>query len=470
MDPSRTSQVKHLFDVEKLSMRQIGALLHMCPRTVSRILAGRERKRRSYPPSPLVPFVRLIEEWHRQYPSLQASQIQDRLEAYGYTGSYRSVCRFTEHFRKKRSQAYHELEFLPGEVAQVDWMEATLPFGKVYGFVFVLAWSRYLVLKFYPHASMEFFLDGHVEAYREIKGVARSNWYDNLKSVVIRRKPELSFNAQFLDMARHFGFSIHACNPGRGNEKGRVERAIRDIRSFVETNDFADRTDLNRKAAIWRKERNGRIHRTTGKAPGAALAEEPLVPLPALPYKPYRLVPALVSTTAFVSFETNRYSVPVACAGHPATILAYPDHLEVLVGDRKVAHHVRSFARNQKVEHPSHREALLERTPNGKYERILKLISGMGKEMATLFARAQAEGEDPQAIAYGLFRLLRSCSREMLLSAVREALSVGSHRLRFIESLLLPQGRNDVAVYPQNAALLDIAYQRRELTEYDDTQ
>jgi hypothetical protein len=271
-------------------------------------------------------------------------------------------------------------------------------------------------------------------------------------------------------MARHFGFSIHACNPGRGNEKGRVERVIRDLRSFVETNDFTDIMDLNRKGGAWRKERNGRVHRATGTAPLEALSEEPLLPLPALPYKPYRLVPASVSSTAFVSFETNRYSVPVDYAGHPATILAYPDHLEVLVGERKAVHHVRSFARNQKIEHPSHRETLLARTPNGKCERILKLMSGMGKELATLLARAEAEGEDPYAIAYGLFKLLKGCSKEMLLSAVREAHSLGSYRLSSIESLLCPRRREDVVVYPQNASLLDITYQRRELTEYDDAQ
>jgi hypothetical protein len=37
---------------------------------------------------------------------------------------------------------------------------------------------------------MEFFLDGHIEAYKEIEGEARENWYDNLKSVVIRRRPD----------------------------------------------------------------------------------------------------------------------------------------------------------------------------------------------------------------------------------------------------------------------------------------
>ena len=193
-------------------------------------------------------------------------------------------------------------------------------------------------------------------------------------------------------------------------------------------------------------------------------------PLPALPYKPYRLVSASVSATAFVSFETNRYSVPNDYASSQATILAYPEHLEVLVNDRKVAHHPRSFARNQKIEHPSHRETLLSRTPNGKYERILKLMSGMAKEMALFLIRAEGEGEDPYAVAYGLFKLLKGCSKEMLLSAVREANSLGSYRLRSIERLLAPRGREDAGVYPQNASLLDIAYQRRELSDYDDPE
>ena len=348
MDPSRTSQVKHLFEVEHLSRRQIAQLLHMCHKTVAGILEGTERKRRSYPPSPLAPFARLIEEWYQRYPSLRAAQTRERLASYGYRGSYRNLCRLTEKYRKKRREAYHELDFLPGEVIQVDWMEAHLPFGKVHGFVFILAYSRYLFVKFYPRSSMEFFLDGHISAYKEIKGAARSNWYDNLRSVVIKRKPELTFNAQFVDFARYMGVSIHACNPGKGNEKGRVERAIRDLRAFVEAHEFADIADLNRKTDLWRKEKNERIHRATHKTPASALAEEPLLPLPAVPYTPYRLIQGSIGKTAFVEFDTNRYSVPTDYAGMAATICVYADHVEIMVNDRKVARHARSFDRYQK--------------------------------------------------------------------------------------------------------------------------
>jgi transposase len=164
-------------------------------------------------------YERIIHEWYKEYPFLKASQIYEKLREHDYRGSYGTVCLYTRGYRQKKGKAYHELEFLPGEEAQVDRMEERFPFGTAYGFVFLLAYSRYLYVRFYPRHSLEFFLDGHIEAFREIGGIARRNRYDNLKSVVKSRKPELKLNAQFLDFARHYGFSIHACNPYRANEK-----------------------------------------------------------------------------------------------------------------------------------------------------------------------------------------------------------------------------------------------------------
>ena len=219
---------------------------------------------------------------------------------------------------------YHELTFLPGEEAQVDWMQRTFSFGTVYGFVFILSYSRYLYCRFYPRQSMEFFLEGHIEAFREIGGIPRRGRYDNLKSVVIKRRPELTFNGQFLDFARHYGFSLFACTPGRANEKGRVERVIRDIGGFLSVQDFTDLDDLNRKANLWRQERNRTVHRTTGKTPLDLSKEEKLKPLPQIPYKPYRIKTAMVTPTGFVHFETNRYSLPSGYSHQPCSLMVYP--------------------------------------------------------------------------------------------------------------------------------------------------
>jgi hypothetical protein len=199
-----------------------------------------------------------------------------------------------------------------------------------------------------------------------------------------------------------------------------------------------------------------------------ALSEEPLLPLPAIPYRPYRIVQASIGRTAFVEFDSNRYSVSTDYAGMAATICAYPEYLDILVNDRKIARHARSFGRYQKIEHPTHRERLLERTPHGKYERIYHLMKRMGKEIDHFLTMAESEGEDRLRCAYGLFRLLKNSSKEMLLSAVREANGLRVYKLRYIESLLGPLRLDPAAVYPQNTSLLDISYENRELTDYDD--
>lgn len=409
-DQFRINQVKHLYEVEKLSMRQIAAQLKMCAKTVSFIITGKERPKKEKKPSLIHPFLRLIQQWYGQYPNLKATQIYERLKGYGYRGGYGMVSIYTKQYRQKRREVYHELEFLPGEAAQIDWMEAALPFGKVYGFVYILTYSRYLCVRFYLRSSLEFFLDGHIRAHTEMGGVPRVCWYDNLKSVVIQRKPELILNAHFLDFARHYGFSIHPCTPGRANEKGRVERVIRDIRVFIEGNSFTDIIDLNKKADVWRKRRNGSIHRATGKTPIDAITEETLIPLPAIPYKPCRFVPVSIGKTAFIECDTNRYSVPSDHAGAGATLRIFVDRIEVLIKDRIIASHPRSFGRNEKIEHPSHRVQLLHKTPNFKYERIFSLMNHMGKEIVHFLTQAESEGEDPLFIAYGLFKLLRTSS------------------------------------------------------------
>jgi transposase len=85
------------------------------------------------------------------------------------------VERATRKLRAKKPVMFHERVLLPAEEAQVDWMVLTLPWGTVYGFVYILAWSRYLVVRFYPKMTFEFFLDGHLEAFRECVGVAHAH-------------------------------------------------------------------------------------------------------------------------------------------------------------------------------------------------------------------------------------------------------------------------------------------------------
>jgi len=467
MDEALQSQARHLYAVEKLSIRQVAQKLGVSRKKAARLIRA-DNLARKVPDSIIKPYEGLIHEWYREYPFLQAIQVHERLKNYGFTGGYTAVKEYTQPFRKKRKKAYHELSFLPGQEAQVDWMQRTLSFGVVYGFIYILAFSRYLYVRFYPRNSMEFFLDGHIEAFRETGGMAGTNRYDNLKSVVISRKPDITYNAQFLDFARHYGFSIYACNPGKANEKGRVERVIRDIESFIRVNTFKDIEELNKKVSLWRIERNNRVHRTTEEKPSLLLKKERLKFLPQISYKPYRVQQASISTTGFVYFDTNRYSVPSSYSGTSCDIFAYPGHIEITVNDRKIAVHPRTFKKKTKIENPSHREKLLETTPNFKYQRIYHLMKAMDKNIERFLAYAEQEGQDLLSISYAMFRLLKGNAKETLISAIKEALAGKIYKVAYVQSLLQPSGYQDNPVHPQDTDLLSIDYERRDLSDYDE--
>ncbi|MEK7850550.1 MAG: hypothetical protein AAB275_01590, partial [Deltaproteobacteria bacterium] len=183
MDDALRINARHLHEVEGLSIRQVAVKLGIGRKKATRLLSSCDVKKDVHV-GIIKPYERSIGEWYSEYPFLRATQAFERLKSYGYTGGYTAVKEYTARYRrKKKKEAFHELEFLPGEEAQVDWMQWSFPFGTVYGFAFILSYSRYLYARFYPKASMEFFLDGHISALKEISGCPRRMRYDNLKSV-----------------------------------------------------------------------------------------------------------------------------------------------------------------------------------------------------------------------------------------------------------------------------------------------
>lgn len=465
-------RVLHLREVEKLSARQIAKCLGIGRRLVSRILKGNQAPPVPRKPALLKSFLNLIAYWYSQYPRLQAKQIYERLLSYGYSGSYPSVARFTRTYRKKKPEAYHVLTFLSGEEAQIDWFFYRHPkIGMVAGFLYVLAYSRYAWGKFYPRTTFEFFLAGHLECFEHLKGLAHRHRYDNLRSIVIQRQPSrIEYNGQFLDFARFFGFSIHVCNPASGHEKGRVERPIRDLRGFLYGQESSDLMGLN--GQLWEglRKRNQSVHRSTGKTPLGLLSQEKLLGLPCGVYPPTRTIPvADVSKTALVEFDTNRYTVPSHCAAKKAQIIAWPEKIEIYVSNQRVAVHPRSFERRKLIENPLHAEKLLERTGRFKYERIFQLVANMDPVFKEYLAAQEDETEKIQA-ACALFRLLKTYSRTLLASAIRELAGMGTFKIKALWSLLnLPSPKDPEPIWPQNTELLKLQYPPRDLKDYDPT-
>jgi len=235
--------------------------LHIHHGVVRRVLAQAGLPRIGPPPrksliDAYLPFIRQTLE---TFPTLTASRLYVMVRERGYRGR-------RDHFRnlischrpRRKAEAYLRLRCLSGEQAQVDWGHfGHLEIGRarrpLMAFVMVLSHSRQIFLRFFPDARMENFLRGHVAAFTAWGGVPRVLLYDNLKSAVLERRGDaIRFHPTLLSFAGHYRYEPRPVAIARGNEKGRVERAIRYVRdAFFAARTFTDLDDLNAQAAAW---------------------------------------------------------------------------------------------------------------------------------------------------------------------------------------------------------------------------
>ena len=345
------------------------------------------------------------------------------------------------------AEAYLRLRTLPGEQAQVDWGH----FGKIriglalrvlFAFVMVLSWCRQIFLRFYLSAAMPCFLRGHVEAFGFFGGVPRVLLYDNLKSAVIERAGDaIRFHPTLLDLSAHYHYLPRPVAPARGNQKGRVERAIRYIRNnFFAARSYKDLDDLNAQALAWTQgvaaDRLCPEDRT--RTVGDAFAEErgKLLALPDNPYPTEERVVVKVGKTPYVRFDLNDYSIPHTHIRRSLEVVATPGTVRVLDGTAVLCSHPRSWDRGQQIEDPSHIEALVQHKRAAKEHRAIdRLHSALPHSQAWLTALAERGGNLGSA-TWGLSRLLDTERADDIDAALEESLSRGTPHLGAVRHLL----------------------------------
>ena len=236
IDKALEAKILRYHFVEHWGVNTIANQLGVHHSTVDRVLtqAGLPKAERTRQASIVDPYHPMIIETLAQFPKLTAARLYDMAKGRGFTGGHSQFRAHVAQLRpRKPSEAYLRLKTLPGEQAQIDWAH----FGHVHigrakrplmAFVMVLSWSRQIFLRFYLNQRMDNFLRGHVAAFEACGGVARVLLYDNLRSAVLERTGQaIRFHPTLLDLSAHYRFEPRPVAPARGNEKGRVERAIR---------------------------------------------------------------------------------------------------------------------------------------------------------------------------------------------------------------------------------------------------
>jgi len=302
-------------------------------------------------------YLPFIEATLAKYPKLHASRLFHMVRERGYPGSESHFRRLISELRARpQPEPFARLHMLAGEQAPLDWghfghVEVGRGRRPLYAFVVTLCWSRMTWLQFFYDMKRPSFLHGHVDALAFFKGVPRQLVYDNLKSAYIEREGNvIRSGGSLLEVATHYGFEPALAAPRRGNEKGRVERSIRYIRSsFFAARTFRDIEHLNEQAVTWTTDVSAsrRWQEDDRTSVGAQFEHEQLTlkSLPATPYEAEERIEARVGRTPFVRFDKNDYSLPCAHVRRQVTVVAGPRRVRVVLEGKVVAEHIRSFDR-----------------------------------------------------------------------------------------------------------------------------
>jgi transposase len=473
--------------VEKWRVGTIARQLHVHHGTVRRILlrAGVPPPQRTARPSKVAPYLPFIHETLERFPALTAIRLYAMVRERGYRGS-------SDHFRhvialhrpRKHVEAYLRLTTLPGETGQVDWGHfGHLNIGRarrpLMAFVMVLAWSRQIFLRFFLDARMESFLRGHVAAFEAWSGLPRILLYDNLKSAVLERSGDaIRFHPTLLQFAGHYRYEPRPCAPARGNEKGRVERAIRYVReNFFAARSFADLNDLNAQAATWC---NGQA--ADRLCPAArelrvreAFAQEQprLIALPENPFVTDEIVPVSIGKTPYARFDLNDYSVPHTYVQRTVTVRAIPERVRIIDGAELIAEHARSYDRHAQIETPAHLDELVAVKRRAREHRGANHLTNAVPASKELLMRAAAHGGNLGSITLALLQLLERFGPVELQAAIEETLVNGAPHQHSVR-IALEKRREArqapppiVVTLPEHVRAKDVLVQPHRLDTYD---
>lgn len=432
------ARILRLYHVERWRCGTIARQLHVHPDTVRRVLAQAGLPRHGpQRPSLIDPFLPFVLQTLEKFPSLTASRLHAMVRERGYTGSPSQFRhQVALHRPRPPSEAFLRLRTLPGEQSQVDWAHmGHVQIGRarrpLMAFVMVLSYSRAIYLRFFLDARMANFLRGHVGAFEAWGGLPRVLLYDNLKSAVLERQGDaIRFHPTLLALAAHYRFEPRPVAPARGNEKGRVERAIRYVRdAFFAARRFGDLDDLNTQADHWCRHQallrpcpeDGAI------SVGAALAaEQPrLLALPDTPFPTEDQLAVTAGKTPYVRFDLNDYSIPHSHVRRQLEVRATLDRVRVLDGATVIASHVRSYDRGAVLEQDEHIATLVAHKREARQHRAVSSLTRAVPLCQELLVQAAQRGDAIGAISTTLLDLLAHYGAAELTAAVGEALAAG---------------------------------------------
>lgn len=367
--------IKHLYENEEKSLRQIAQITNMDFRTVQKYAHQSNwsldklpnMNPETYPA--MGPYIAVVDEWLEQdqrEPRKQRHTIKrvyERLrDEHEYTGSYDSVKRY---YNKKKfmlglsREGYLPLA-QPGGHAQIDfgdfkYYDASGTAQEGHELVVSFPNSNAGWMQVFPSENQECLLEGLKRIFEHIGGVPVRVRADNMTTAVahIVNGAERILTDGFTRFMLHYRFQADFCNPSAGNEKGNVENKVGYKRRnlLVPVPVIEDFEKYNKELFHRCEEDHQREHYKHGKLISELWEEERqcLLTLPEYAYDVFRYESLSVNKYGFVTIDTNKYGLTPELSGKVVQSKIYADKVELYYDRQLLKTYARSYKRNEEV-------------------------------------------------------------------------------------------------------------------------
>lgn len=369
-----------------MSVSGIARELELDRKTVCKALKGQSwRPYRRDTPAPT------LLDRHRDWLLERAPQVhysarilyQELKRDRGYPGCYETVKLAVRPLRAEAALAsltQRRFETAPGEQAQCDWGQVTVPMGgvrvRLHVFVMTLGYSRCGFAMGFEGERMPDLLAAHEAAFAHFGGRCEHLLYDRMRTVVLGSGKDAAgkarLNATFAAFAAHWGFTVRLCQPYRAQTKGKVESGVKYLkRNFVPGRTFRDLEDFNAQLLAWQREiADQRVHGTTHERLIDRFAVEAvhLAPTGSQPGFLAALVrERVVAEDWLISIDGNRYSVPCRLIGQVVQVVREVDRWVIRHRGQVVAEHTVLEGRAQLAVIPQHGPGAASRNVRQRY-------------------------------------------------------------------------------------------------------
>jgi hypothetical protein len=292
-----------------------------------------------------------------------------------------------------------------------------------------------------------------------------------------------------VELASYYHFAIKPCAPYRGNEKGKVERAIQYLRhSFFAARRFGSLYDLNSQLRDW-IDGVAHVRSVPGASPPEPVADalererECLLPLPENPFTADHVQPIRSGKTPYVRFDRNDYSIPHTAIREPLTLVASEARVRILdITQSVIAEHVRSYDDKARVEDPAHIRDLARTKDRARASTVRQQLMLACPHAAPFFAELHARDTPMRHHIGKLHQLLIAYGNDELDRALRQAIERGAisaasvahileqaRRRRDCPPLLVPRLSDDTRIHQIHAKPHSLAaYDQLVLSNHHD--